>query len=255
MKASFLSVFLAILILVTVSACKKKPPEPTYTPEADFAAIDISNPGIQDLSIQVSESVTWNFRIIVPAASGDRPMILALHGASGGDPDAHKTTACLIEPGLASLDAFIIHPNGGSKLWDHVDNQQMLASLTLWATDYWPIDEDKIAVTGYSNGGNGSWYLGETQPQFFSAAIPMASSYNTYRPDSTVRVMPVPMYVIHGEDDTLFPLAETQGWVDATKAAGSDITFVVADSLGHYVPCEYVPYLQDAADWLENVVW
>ena len=31
------------------------------------------------------------------------------------------------------------------------------------------------------------------------------------------------MYVIHGENDELFPLEETQGYVEATIDAGSDI--------------------------------
>ncbi|MBK8556750.1 MAG: hypothetical protein IPL65_13705 [Lewinellaceae bacterium] len=63
------------------------------------------------------------------------------------------------------------------------------------------------------------------------------------------------MYVIHGENDELFPLAETQSWVDQTIAAGSDITFVVAPGLTHYAPCDYVPYIQDAVTWLKDVVW
>ena len=33
------------------------------------------------------------------------------------------------------------------------------------------------------------------------------------------------------------------------------IFFVVADGLGHYTPCDYVPYLKDAAIWLKEIVW
>jgi pimeloyl-ACP methyl ester carboxylesterase len=83
----------------------------------------------------------------------------------------------------------------------------------------------------------------------------MASSYDVHDLNGDVRVWDVPLYVIHGENDELFPLAETQGWVDATVNAGSDVTFVIAPGLGHYTPCDYVPYLKEAAIWLKETVW
>jgi predicted esterase len=182
-------------------------------------------------------------------------MILSLHGASGGDPDAHKSTACLVEPGMEILNAFILSPNGGADLWYDNSNLEKVATLMYLVKKYWPVNLNKIAVTGYSNGGNGSWYFGETQSATLSAAIPMASSYNVFRPDSTIRKMNIPFYVIHGQNDELFPLEETQSWVEATQSVGSDVTFVVAPGLGHYTPCDYVPYLQQAAVWLRDTVW
>ena len=63
------------------------------------------------------------------------------------------------------------------------------------------------------------------------------------------------MYVIHGADDDFFPLDLTQNWVNQAIEAGGDITFVIAPNLGHFEPCHYVEYIQDAADWLVNDVW
>lgn len=225
--------------------------------ERDFKAIDISSPGVKDISLQVEQGITWDFRVIVPTLTGNekRPLILALHGASAGNPDVHKTTSCYVEPGLKQLNAFIVHPNGGTELWTEINNQKKLATLTLLAKNHWPVDDSKIAITGYSNGGNGSWFFAETQPHIFSAAIPMASSYNTLRPDSTARKIDIPLYVIHGEDDELFPLEDTQGWVNASNTAGSDIKLVIAPGLGHYTPCEYAYYLQEAALWLRDTIW
>ena len=53
----------------------------------------------------------------------------------------------------------------------------------------------------------------------------------------------------------LFPIETTKGYVDASIAAGSDIQFVTAEGLGHFEPCEYVPYLKEAVTWLETEVW
>jgi len=249
-----------LFVLLAGIACKKDenpPPDRTFDDvEKDFKAIDIA-PGIHDISLEILNGIVYNFRVIAPslAPAEKRPLVLALHGASGGDPDAHKSTACYVEPGLAILNAFILSPNGGNDLWYDDSNQEQVATLIYLAKKYWPINFDQIAVTGYSNGGNGSWFFGETQSSTLSAAIPMASSYNTFNQNGVARKMNIPFYVIHGENDELFPLAQTQAWVEATQSVGSDITFVVAPGLGHYTPCDYTPYLQEAALWLRDTVW
>lgn len=261
-KPLFFYLLISSLILITFSNCKEEEPPPPMARTIqevfdDFQAIDIS-PGVHDETLEFLFNRSWDFRIVAPEVVGAQtyPLIFDLHGASGGNPDAHKHTDCYVEEGFEDLDVFIISPNGGAKLWHEFENQEMVINLLNYAKLFWPVDPDKIVVTGYSNGGNGSWYFGESQgASVFSAAIPMASSYSTKNVDGSVRVMPVPMYVIHGENDELFPLEETEGWVSATIDAGSDITFVVADSLGHYTPCDYVPYLKDAAAWLVDEVW
>lgn len=260
-KFPFLTLALFSVIILTFLNCKEDEPDipaprNLQDVQTDFSNLDISE-GTHDVTLEFLVGKSWDFRIIAPATVEDEsyPLVIHLHGASGGDPDAHKATECYVEPGFENLDAFIISPNGGAKLWNHFDNQEMIVNLIVLAKTYWPVNSNKIVVTGYSNGGNGSWFFGETQPDFISAAIPMASSYTTTATDGSVRVMPIPIYCIHGENDELFPLEETEGWVNQSIDAGSDITLVVADGLGHYEPCSYVSYLQDAVTWLTDVVW
>ena len=222
---------------------------------ADFQALDLS-PGIHDVSLEIVNGIYYHFRVIAPerAPSEKRPLVMTFHGASGSV-DAHKNTACYSEPGLDTLRAFIFSPYASGGLWFEDENQKMMADLVFLINEYWPIEQDKIAVTGYSNGGNVSWHFGKYQSSTISAAIPMASSYDVHELDGTVTIWDVPLYVIHGENDELFPVDTTIAWVDATIDAGSDITFVVAPDLGHYTPCEYEPYLEQAAIWLKEIVW
>ena len=195
--------------------------------------------------------------MIAPSLEADSlyPLVIDLHGASGGEGDAHMHTDCYVEPFFEGMDVFILSPNGSIYSWPSLRNQEMVINLLVLALAQWPIDPARVVVTGYSNGGNGAWYFGETQPVLISAAIPMASSYSTTASDGSTRVMPIPMYVIHGENDELFPLAQTQEWVNATIAVGSDVTFSVVPGLGHYEPCSYMPYMQDAVIWLQEEVW
>jgi len=250
--------FVLLLFLTLLSCSKDEGPAPrTYADiENDFSAIEVKA-GTQDLTLKITENITYSFRVIFPDVdlNQDWPLILTLHGYSAGDPDAHKNTACYVEPGLAGLDVIILSPNGGEYNWETLDNQDQLRILTDLASRLWPVDASKIVVTGYSNGGNGSWYYAETQPLFFSAAIPLASGYSIVNPDGSARKINIPMYVIHGSEDELFPLDTVQNWVNQTILAGSDIEFVIADGLGHYTPCAYTSYFQDAAAWLVNEVW
>lgn len=249
---------LAILILAACSSGNDNNPPQQRTFEdiaADFQALDLQE-GVNDVSLQNSTGSTWSFRIILPTEDNtDHPLLIVLHGASGGDPNAHKTTACYAEPGFEAINPIIISPNGGNLQWLEPYNQNLVLSLVELAKRYLPVDESKIVVTGYSNGGNGSWFFGETQPSIFSAAIPIASSYSTIGTDGHPRKMPIPMYVIHGEDDELFPVEQTQEWVNESNSAGSNITLEIAPGLSHNEPCEYVPYVKHAAEWLQQVVW
>lgn len=260
MTKFFTQAIMLSLLFLAVSCGSDDDDSPSQTRtiediEADFENIDLS-PGIEDVALEMFNGEVYNFRVISPERNNGelRPLILALHGASTS-PDAHKNTACYVELGLEDLDAFILSPHANGGLWFAESSQRMIGDLMFFALKYWPIDRAKIAVTGYSNGGNASWLLGYFQSSTLSAAIPMASSYDVHETNGTVRKWDIPLYVIHGENDELFPLQQTQDWVDATIAAGSDVTFVVAPGLGHYEPCSYVPYLKDAATWLETEVW
>ena len=224
--------------------------------EAAFSELEVKT-GTNDFSLKVPGNLTWDFRVIAPDLSDGikKPLFVHLHGASGGDADAHKATSCYMEPGLENIEAFVISPNGGVELWHEPVNQSQVMGLVTFALKYWEVDPDKVVVAGYSNGGNGSWFFAETQPEGFSAGIPMASSYSTTNTGGGARKIDTPLYVIHGENDELFPLAQTQTWVEQSVDAGSRIEFVVAPGLTHNIPCDYVDYLQDAVEWVETEVW
>lgn len=226
----------------------------------DFSNLDIQ-PGINDFTLESTVAgFYWNFRIIAPenaSESNKRPLIIDLHGgASNVYADAHKVTnSCLAQPAFADLNAYIISPNSNGYFWFDQENQVQVLALLDLAETYLPIDENKVVITGYSDGGNGSWFYADYYSDLFSAAIPMASSYNPAKSNGDVLKINIPLYVIHGGDDELFPVAQTEEWVNQSIEAGSDITFVIADGLTHFEPCEYIDYLKDASVWLQTDVW
>ena len=207
----------------------------------------------------LTRGVYWNFRVFVPSdasPANKRPLVMDLHGGSGNSsPNAHKGSSCYIKDGLAELNAFIISPNSGAGEWYDIENQEQVMILLFLALENWNVDLNKTLVTGFSNGGNGSWLFAQFYSDFFSAAIPIASSYDPERQDGSIPKINTPLYVIHSDSDEVFPLSQTQGFVDKAVDAGSEVVFVVAEGLSHFNPCDYVTYIHDAATWLLNNIW
>lgn len=253
-----------LLTLSTIFSCSKNESAPTPDPRTaqdiieDFQNL-VVQPGINDFALETLVKGTyWNFRVVAPAdasANNLRPLVIDLHGASGGSPSAHKNTECYVETGLQALNAFVISPNAGFDEWYDSSNQQQVLALVDLAKSNWHIDPNKVIVTGYSNGGNGSWFYADYYPELFSAAIPMASSYDPERSTGEVPEIDVPLYVIHGEDDELFPVEITEAFVNKSSDAGTSIEFVVAPGLGHLDVCDYAGYLADAVTWVQTEVW
>ena len=224
----------------------------------EFAELEFHE-GINDIEMEGSYSNTvWRFRVILPAdasESNKRPLVVCLHGAASiVDPELHTHTDCLEEPGLVDLNPILVCPNSEGFGWFDLPEQEKITNLTQLATEHLPVDRDKIVIMGYSDGGNGAWFYAQYYPEYFSAAIALASSYNPVRPAVSTRIE-IPLYVIHGEYDQLFDLDTTQEYVNTAVEAGTDLEFVIAEGLEHFNSCVYVPYLRDATTWLENVVW
>lgn len=255
--------FIYLFVFAGLMSCSSSDDSETTTTrtyadlEQDFNAFNFTT-GINDVTMQDFTIFLWNFRVIMPDVdftNNNRPLILTLHGFANGDPNAHKNTACYAEPGFEALDAIIISPNNDNLQWFNPLNEEFVMTLVQLASENLPVDTSKIVVNGYSDGGNGAWWFSEKYPSAFSAGIPMASAYSSYNSDGSARVVETPTYVIHGADDEVFDVQNTQNWVDDTVASGSDVTFVIAPGLTHTEPCSYVSYLQDAATWLVNDVW
>lgn len=238
-------------------------PAPTQTRTADDVRADFSSltivAGVNDIKLEsVTSGVYWNFRIIAPESASPtnkRPLIMSLHGGATAVTDFYKQTSCLIEPGLASLDAYILSPNSDGVQWYTNQNRVQVLALVEMSETYLNVDTNKVAVMGYSDGGNASWFFSQYHPSLFSAAIPMASSYAVTSQTGVTHKFSDPIYAIHGSNDELFPIATTEGYVNETISVGSDVTFVTATGLIHNNSCAYVSYLQDAATWLDTVVW
>lgn len=216
--------------------------------EKSFSKVKLK-PGTHEITLENDYGKKWKARITFPRAidaSKENTLIIALHWA--GDFGTYKEFHnCLVFPALNDLNAIIISPEAERQLWSTSNNEEKILAIIAYSQKYWNVNHEKIAVTGYSNGGNGSWYFAEHHPELLSAAIPMASSY------SINKKIEIPLYVIHGARDELFDIAKTTKYVRQTVEAGSGLTFVVNARLSHYNGCSYIDELKKAGEWLKGL--
>ena len=95
----------------------------------------------------------------------------------------------------------------------------------------YPVDTDRICVTGLSMGGFGTWSLAAAQPGRLAAIVPICGGGN---PASAPKIKEIPTRVFHGGRDRVVPVRRSQAMVDALKKAGAkDVQLTVYPEAGH----------------------
>lgn len=83
-----------------------------------------------------------------------------------------------------------------------------------------PIDADRIYVAGLSMGGYGTWDLLQRRPDDFAAAVPICGGGD---PAFASRMKDIPIWVFHGDQDTVVKPARSRQMVDALRAIGAPV--------------------------------
>ena len=239
------------LFLIGITACSKSEGEAkVLASESDIQAL-IASTGEHNGTLIQANGEEWKYRISVPEIpSGNKvPLLLNLHWS--GDFNSYiESMRCLVEPAFKDSGYIIFSPRiGFGENWTSDTNRQKILDFLDLAKIHWPIDPNKIAVTGYSLGGTGCWNYARNHEDYFSAAIPMAGSYFG---DTKINI---PMTVIHGTEDELYEYNFAVEVINDNISKGSDITLITAEGLSHQQACQYVTYLSTAADWLREEVW
>jgi len=109
-----------------------------------------------------------------------------------------------------------------------------------------PIDADRVALTGLSLGGHGTWNYAVDHPQRLAAIAPVCGAGN---PRRAARLAALPIWAFHGARDDVVPLAGDRAMVQAVRAAGGRVKFTVYPEVGHNA---WDPAYADPAlyDWL-----
>ncbi len=208
-------------------------------------------PGLHHLTLTRADGPAINYAILVPdsySPSTPVPLILALH--FGGNPRGAGSSVLqiLIAPALGELGAIIVAPDSVGGNWSTTQNESAVNALLDTVIAQYAIDEEKIAVTGFSMGGSGSWHFAQRFPERFSAAIPVAG-----RPPASAAGWQLPVLAIHSRDDQVSPFEPAEARIAELQNAGADATLIALSGITHYETHHFQDALQQAVPWLVEI--
>ncbi len=179
------------------------------------------------------------------------PLVIALHYGGKVTPFyGFEFLTVLVEPALKELDAILVAPDCPAMGWTNSTSEEAVLELILLCMETYSIDSDRVMILGFSMGGLGTWYMVGRHPDIFSAAIPIAAPADA---ETTPLIENVPLYLIHGEKDEIFPLYEVKKLYLKQKAGGAEIQFMVVEKTSHYDLARYITPLKSAIPWIKRV--
>lgn len=211
-------------------------------------------PGVYRLSLVRADEPAVGYTISVPpnySASKPVPLILALHfGVGGGSAvgAGGDVLRILVHPALAGLGAIIVAPDSAQGNWSTPENEKAVTALLDKVMAGYAVDRKKIAVTGFSMGGSGTWHFAQKFPEIFSAAIPIAG-----RPPESAAGWKLPVFAIHSHDDQVVPFAPADARIAELQTAGVNARMIALTGISHYETSRFQDALRQAAPWLQEV--
>lgn len=204
------------------------PPEPRE--DTGLAHVDGAAGARGGFSLYVPESYTPDR----PA-----PLVMALHGGMGSG----RSFLWSWLRDARSHGAILIAPTSRGRTWalmgEDVDTPYLLAILER-VRAVWAIDPARILLTGMSDGGTFSYVTGLLTGSPFTHLAPIAAAFHPMLAAMAdgARLRGLPIHVVHGALDWMFPVEMAREAQRALVEAGAAVTYCEIADLSHCYPFE-----------------
>jgi phospholipase/carboxylesterase len=172
------------------------------------------------------------------------PLVMALHGGSGNG--RNFLWSWLRD--ARSFGAILVAPTATGSSWalmgeDH-DTPNLLRILE-FVLSRWNIDPTRLLLTGMSDGGTFCYVTGLESGSPFTHLAPVAATFHPLMAEvaDAERLRGLPIFLVHGRLDWMFPVQTARQTRGALSAAGASVTYREIDDLSHCYPREMNPEL------------
>jgi predicted peptidase len=174
------------------------------------------------------------------------PTLIFLHGAGqrGVDPAELATYEGVCLANKFKPDTFIVFaPVCPVDTWWP---PAALEDLVRTILAEYPVDEDRLYLTGMSMGGYGCWAMAAEYPELFAAIVPLCGGGD---PRKAARFKDVPIWAFQGAKDDLVPAERSREMVEALRRIGGRVRYTEFPDADHncWTPAYTRPELYD---WL-----
>jgi len=194
------------------------------------------------------------FSLYVPEQSdGKRPMplVVALHGGHGHGRDF--LWAWLRE--ARSREVLVLSPTSRNRTWsiiagDDVDAEPLREMVESAAARY-PVDRTRVLLTGMSDGATYALLCGLRDGMPFTHLAPLCGVLHPMllANGDLVHARNMPVYLVHGALDWMFPVHTARLAHQALSAAGAKLVYREIEDLSHTYPRDENPKI---LDWLAS---
>lgn len=162
------------------------------------------------------------------------PLVVALHGGSGRGRDWLWSWV----RAARSLGAIVAAPTSHKPTWALQGEDRdtpRLKQVVDFVEDGWPVDRTRILLTGMSDGGTFAWTSGLETGSPFTHLAPVAAAFHPMLAQmaDADRVRGLPIHILHGAQDWMFPVSMAREADRAMRAAGADVTYREIPDLSH----------------------
>lgn len=168
----------------------------------------------------------------VAEKNGKIPMIIFLHGAGerGDDIEKVKTHGPpkIVET-QKDFPFIVLSPLCPA---NHRWYPHQLAALIDEVSQKYPVDTNRLYLTGLSMGGYGTWDLSLNYPNKFAAIAPVCGG-NDIHSWMTMHIKHLGIWVFHGALDSVVPVGQSAAIVRSLKDLDADVRFTVYPEAGH----------------------
>lgn len=177
------------------------------------------------------------FSMYVPEtydAANPHPLIVALHGGHG---HGRLFLWSWIRE-ARSRGAILLSPTSFGDTWSLMEPDIDVASLNMMlgqVTNRWNIDPARVLLTGMSDGGTFTYIDGLRTDVPFTHLAPMSSGFHPLLLEGVDqdRIEGLPVYIVHGALDWMFPPDIARETHQALAAKGANVVYREVADLSH----------------------
>lgn len=240
-----------------------------------------SETGFLDRSVTLN-GVTYLYQVYIPNAYSKNkswPIALFLHGSGERGDDGMVQTQVGIGAAIRAdrkrFPMIVVMPQArGNTRWIGEMAAQALKALDQSIIEF-NGDPKRVYLTGLSMGGQGVWLMASNTPRKFAAIAPICGFIKIERDDDVIDpvqdlalltqypqtlakdpfgaiaslIGKTPVWIFHGADDAVVPVAQARKFAAALKAEGGDVLYSEYQGVNHgswdraYAEPEFVSWL------------
>lgn len=186
-----------------------------------------------DLRKKIGQPLKYKYLDFVPANATDKklPAILFLHGSGERGDDLSKIENSgprgYAKKNAKDFPFIVISAQCPYNDWW---NPLAVKDLVDEILAKYPIDPDRLYLTGLSMGGFGTWSVGSKFPEPFAAMVPICGGGD---PKQIDKLVDMPLWVVHGGADKTVRPSQSYRMIEALRKKQGRVRFTFYPAAGH----------------------